>query len=56
MLKDEAPRLGYTIADTYAAFAEEPEERLLRPEKIHPNAKGHTLIAEVLYKAYQTSN
>ncbi len=47
-----AERLGYYVADTYAAFRDSEEEQLLRREMIHPNGKGHTLIADVLYKAY----
>jgi lysophospholipase L1-like esterase len=52
-IADNASALGYTVADTYAAFAESPEGGLLRRELIHPNADGHTLIAQVLYDAYR---
>ena len=52
LLDENAERLGYTVADTYSAFRDCPEKRLLRREMLHPNPKGHTLIAEVLYDTY----
>ena len=53
VLDENATRLGYTVADTYTAFAESPEPKLLRREMLHPNEKGHTLIADVLYETYR---
>ena len=53
-IKDLSQELGYTVADTYTAFSKSPQEHLLRPEKIHPNEAGHTLIAEVLFDAYKS--
>lgn len=52
-ITDNAESMGYIVADTYNAFAESPAEKLLRREMIHPNADGHTLIAEVLFDTYQ---
>lgn len=51
-LDENAERLGYTVADTFRAFAESSEPKLLRREMLHPNPKGHTLIADVLYETY----
>ena len=53
VLDENAERLGYTVADTYTAFGESTEPRLLRREMLHPNEKGHTLIADVLYETYR---
>ena len=52
VIDENAERLGYTIADTYSAFRNSTETRLLRREMLHPNALGHTLIADVLYETY----
>lgn len=52
VLDENAERLGYTVADTYSAFGNSTERRLLRREMLHPNEKGHTLIADVLYETY----
>ncbi len=52
-LNENAERLGYFVADTYGAFRDSKTETLLRREMIHPNAEGHTLIANVLYDTYQ---
>ncbi len=52
-IDENAERLGYHVADTYSAFRDSAEPQLLRREMIHPNAKGHSLIADVLYKAYR---
>ncbi len=48
-----AEELGYVVADTYSAFATSPEPQLLRRELIHPNARGHALVAQVLFDTYQ---
>lgn len=53
VLDENAERLGYSVADTYSAFKESTEPKLLRREMLHPNEKGHTLIAEVLYDTYR---
>ena len=53
VLDENAERLGYKVADTYTAFGESTEPRLLRREMLHPNEKGHTLIADVLYETYR---
>lgn len=53
VLDENAERLGYTVADTYTAFGESTEPRLLRREMLHPNEKGHTIIADVLYETYR---
>ena len=55
VLDENAERLGYTVADTYTAFGESTEPRLLRREMLHPNEKGHTLIADVLYETYRNA-
>ncbi len=52
-ISGNAERLGYHVADTYGAFRDSKETPLLRREMIHPNAAGHTLISEVLYKTYR---
>ncbi len=52
-IDENAERLGYYVADTYGAFRDSEEPQLLRREMIHPNASGHTLISEVLYKTYR---
>ncbi len=52
-IDENAERLGYYVADTYSAFRDSPERQLLRREMIHPNAEGHTVISEVLYRTYQ---
>jgi len=53
VLAENADRLGYYVADTYSAFLESQEPSLLRREMIHPNARGHALIADVLASTYR---
>lgn len=55
-LDENAERLGYLVADTYTAFSKSKEPKLLRREMLHPNEKGHTLIAEVLYDTYRKAH
>ncbi len=52
IIDQNAERLGYTVADTYGAFRDSTEEQLLRREMIHPNARGHSLIADTVYQTY----
>ncbi len=55
VLNNNAERLGYYVADTYGAFRDSRITPLLRREMIHPNAAGHTIIADVLYHTYKTA-
>ena len=46
-IKATAKEMNCTIIDLYAALSDKPE---MFPDKIHPNAEGHLIVAETVWK------